>query len=90
MSLLGTDRELTKNSYYAATAVREQRFARLESAIECDVAIVGGGLAGLSAAIELADRGYSVVVLEAQAGRLGRHRGAMVARRSPAWRATSR
>jgi gamma-glutamylputrescine oxidase len=82
MSLLGTDRELTKNSYYAATAVREQRFARLESAIECDVAIVGGGLAGLSAAIELADRGYSVVVLEAQQvgwGASGRNGGQAIA-----------
>ena len=31
--------------------------------------VVGGGLAGLSAALELAERGYSVVLLEAQ--RLG-------------------
>jgi gamma-glutamylputrescine oxidase len=82
MSLLGTDRELTKNSYYAATAAREQSFAALESNIECDVAVVGAGLAGLSAAIELADRGYSVAVLEARQvgwGASGRNGGQAIA-----------
>jgi gamma-glutamylputrescine oxidase len=33
---------------------------------ECDVAIVGGGLAGLSAAVELAQRGHAVTLLEAR------------------------
>lgn len=66
MSFLSADRDLTRHSYYAATAERTQRFAPLDGRIECDVAVVGGGLAGLSAAIELADRGYSVAVLEAQ------------------------
>ena len=32
----------------------------------CDVAIVGGGLAGVTAALELAERGLSVVLLEAE------------------------
>ncbi len=66
MSLLRIDQNLTKNSYYAATAPRESRHPTLQSAVDCDVAVVGGGLAGLSAAIELADRGYSVVLLEAR------------------------
>jgi gamma-glutamylputrescine oxidase len=66
MSLLRSDQQLTRNSYYAATAPREQRHAPLQSALDCDVAVVGGGLAGLSAAIELADRGYRVVLLEAR------------------------
>ena len=53
MPLLDTDRELTRHSYYAATAPRTQGFAALQGdAGACDVAIVGGGLAGLSAAIE--------------------------------------
>ena len=30
------------------------------------MAVVGGGLAGLSAALELAERGFSVVLLEAR------------------------
>lgn len=65
MTLLSTDRELAQDSYYAASAPRTQQFASLQDSISTDVAIVGGGLAGLSAAIELAERGYNVVLLEA-------------------------
>ena len=82
MSLLSADQQLTKNSYYAATAQRDRGFGALQSNAECDVAIVGGGLAGLSAAIELADRGYSVVVLEARQvgwGASGRNGGQVIA-----------
>jgi len=66
MHFLSTDRELASRSYYAATARREQSFAPLQGSQRCDVAIVGGGLAGLSAAIELAQRGFSVALLEAR------------------------
>jgi gamma-glutamylputrescine oxidase len=82
MSLLSADQQLTKNSYYAATAQRDPGFAALQSNIDCDVAIVGGGLAGLSAAIELAQRGFSVTVLEAQQvgwGASGRNGGQVIA-----------
>ena len=37
-----------------------------EGPARCDVAIVGGGLAGVTAALELAERGYRVVLLEAE------------------------
>ena len=66
MNLLGADRELTRNSYYAATAQRRTSWPSLQGGAECDVAVVGGGLAGLSAALELAERGFSVTLLEAQ------------------------
>ncbi|MHB9103209.1 MAG: NAD(P)/FAD-dependent oxidoreductase, partial [Sulfuricella sp.] len=38
----------------------------LAGRITADVCVVGGGYAGLSAALELAERGYSVALLEAQ------------------------
>ena len=43
--------------------------SRLEGDVDADVAVVGGGLAGLAAGLSLAERGVSVVVLEA--GRVG-------------------
>ena len=82
MTLLETDRRLTRNSYYVATAERGAAHPPLRSSIDCDVAIVGGGLAGLSAAIELADRGHAVVLLEARQvgwGASGRNGGQVIA-----------
>ncbi len=82
MPLPRVDQELAKHSYYAATAPRDAGHPELQTAVECDVAVVGGGLAGLSAAIELAQRGYSVVVLEAQRvgwGASGRNGGQAIA-----------
>ncbi|MCW5657273.1 MAG: FAD-binding oxidoreductase [Burkholderiaceae bacterium] len=66
MSLLDSDHDLARDSYYAATSPRQASFPRLQGSAHCDVAIVGAGLAGLSAAIELADRGFDVRVLEAR------------------------
>jgi gamma-glutamylputrescine oxidase len=66
MRLLSADQDLARDSYYTATVARRDAFASLEGDAECDVAIVGGGLAGLSASIELADQGYKVVLLEAR------------------------
>jgi len=66
MPLLDTDQALTKNSYYTATADRTRFYPPLEGDTRCDVAVVGGGLAGLSAALDLRNRGFDVVVLEAR------------------------
>ena len=82
MSLFRADQSLTSNSYYAATAPREQHFPALAGQVDCDVAIVGAGLAGLSAAIELADRGFSVALLDAREvgyGASGRNGGQALA-----------
>src|SRR5688500_5078771 len=82
MRFLAADRDLAKDSYYAATAQRTLAFAPLADSVDCDVAIVGGGLAGLSAAIELADRGKRVVLLEAREvgwGASGRNGGQVIA-----------
>ena len=57
---------LTAHSYYEATAERPASAPPLMGRIAADVAIVGGGYAGLSAALELGSRGYSVALLEAR------------------------
>jgi gamma-glutamylputrescine oxidase len=52
-------------SYYAATARGLINFPSLESDARADVCIIGGGYTGLSAALHLSERGYSVVLIEA-------------------------
>lgn len=58
--------ELTRSSYYEAGVTRPTASPPLTRRISADVCVVGGGYAGLSAALELAERGYSVALLEAQ------------------------
>lgn len=53
------------NSYYAATRNQIAPFPRLDKRIEVDVAIIGGGFTGVATAVELAERGVSVALLEA-------------------------
>ncbi len=52
------------NSYYAATANPVAAFPVLAGDIDCDVCVVGGGIAGCSSALHLAERGFRVVLLE--------------------------
>ncbi|HVY83239.1 MAG TPA: FAD-binding oxidoreductase, partial [Steroidobacteraceae bacterium] len=52
-------------SYYAATAQPAPQRPRLAGTVDCDVCVIGGGIAGCSAALHLAERGYDVVLLEA-------------------------
>jgi gamma-glutamylputrescine oxidase len=54
------------NSYYAASAHPAPLRAALTGDVEADVCVVGGGIAGCSTALHLAERGYKVVLLEAQ------------------------
>lgn len=54
------------NSYYSATANQQFNLPKLEGDVESDICIVGAGFTGLSAALHLAQMGYSVSVLEAE------------------------
>ncbi|MEM7433006.1 MAG: FAD-binding oxidoreductase [Pseudomonadota bacterium] len=54
------------NSYYAATATDTQEHYWLAGDTRADVCVIGGGFTGLSAALNLAERGYDVVLLEAE------------------------
>ena len=56
-------------SYYAATANPPDACPALDGEYRCDVCVIGGGYTGVSTALHLAERGYDVVLLEAQ--RLG-------------------
>jgi gamma-glutamylputrescine oxidase len=68
-------------SYYAATAHAAPERPPLEGEVEAEVCIVGGGFTGLSAGLELAERGHRVVLLEAARigwGASGRNGGQIV------------
>lgn len=67
-------------SYYAATR-HVAEYPRLCGEQRADVAVVGGGFTGVSAALHLAERGYSVALVEANRigwGASGRNGGQLI------------
>ncbi|WP_342642720.1 NAD(P)/FAD-dependent oxidoreductase [Rhodoligotrophos ferricapiens] len=65
-------------TYYHATANAHKARARLQGEHQADVCVIGGGFTGLSAAYELANRGFRVILLEAASigwGASGRNGG---------------
>src|SRR5690606_16073740 len=58
-------------SYYAATAHPAPVRPRLAGTEECDVCVVGAGIAGCAAALHLAERGSRVVLVEERRGGWG-------------------
>jgi gamma-glutamylputrescine oxidase len=64
--LLKKELGVVENSWYEASVARPAPALPLAERVKADVCVVGGGYAGLSAALELAERGFSVVLLEAQ------------------------
>lgn len=68
-------------SWYAATARRRTDYPALAGTVRADVAVVGAGFTGISAALALAERGYDVAVVEANRvgwGASGRNGGQLI------------
>lgn len=69
------------NSYYAASANNFPDHSHLEGVHSCDVCIIGGGFTGISSALQLSERGYKVMVVEANQvgwGASGRNGGQLI------------
>lgn len=76
--MIENDREIITNSLWTATANARPDCQPLIGPSHAQVAIVGGGLTGLSAALHLAENGRDVAVLEAESpgwGASGRNGG---------------
>ena len=72
------------DSWYAATAGTVPDHPELKGETRADVCVVGGGYAGLSAALHLAERGLDVVLVEAT--RVGWGASGRVGGRGGPWR----
>jgi gamma-glutamylputrescine oxidase len=69
------------NSYYAATANAWETRPEFSGDNDFDVAVIGGGFTGLSAALACAEKGLKVVLLEAKTigfGASGRNGGQLI------------
>ena len=68
-------------SYYAASANGMAPYPTLAEDLEADVCVIGGGFTGVNTAIELAQRGLSVILLEGRRigwGASGRNGGQLI------------
>ncbi len=80
MKILNEAREHT-NSYYAATINEPTNYPVLEGRVSADICVVGAGFTGVSSALSLSERGYSVALVEANRvgwGASGRNGGQLI------------
>jgi gamma-glutamylputrescine oxidase len=71
-----------ETSYYAHSALPAPDRPTVTGQVDADVCVIGGGIAGCSTALHLSERGYRVVLLEAQRiayGASGRSGGQAIA-----------
>ena len=69
------------NSYYAATVNEVTDYPVLEGSISVDICVVGAGFTGVATALTLAERGFSVALVEANRigwGASGRNGGQLI------------
>ncbi len=69
------------HSYYAATPHERPSRSDIRGDSRCDVAVIGGGFTGLSAALASAERGFSVILVEVAQigfGASGRNGGQLI------------
>jgi gamma-glutamylputrescine oxidase len=69
------------NSYYSATASAWRSVYEMGEDLSFDVAVIGGGFTGLSAALACAERGFSVILIEREhigSGASGRNGGQLI------------
>ncbi len=69
------------DSYYAASANECTEYPVLKGHVKTDICVVGAGYTGIATALTLAERGYSVVVVEANRvgwGASGRNGGQLI------------
>jgi gamma-glutamylputrescine oxidase len=69
------------HSYYAATLNSQHQYPTLDQSIDTDICIIGGGFTGVNTALELVERGFKVVLLEANRigwGATGRNGGQII------------
>jgi glycine/D-amino acid oxidase-like deaminating enzyme len=68
-------------SYYAATVREVTDYPELERSVSADICVVGAGFTGVAAALTLAERGFSVALVEANRigwGATGRNGGQLI------------
>jgi len=53
------------DNYYSASCNEHTRFPELQGEHHADIAVIGGGSTGINTAVELAERGFDVIVVEA-------------------------
>ncbi|HZX83015.1 MAG TPA: FAD-binding oxidoreductase, partial [Reyranella sp.] len=82
MTIASSPQGSSPQGLWAATSTAGEPLAQPVGDISAEVAIIGGGFCGLSAALHLAEQGVDVVVIEAEApgwGASGRNGGQVIA-----------